>query len=127
VAATSEVARPVAKKQILRIGPLVSGEELARGFRIARLALDADSIRVELSAENSRRVAIGVSSKQKRLERPPPLEFPDLAVWYVGRGEVPSEYPDLARALVDRLERARGSMPAAEALERWRAEALDGG
>ncbi len=112
-----------ATRSFERFGPLAIGDRLPHGFRITHLAPDEDSLRIELRDSTDRRIVIGVSSKKHVLERPPPMEFPDLQVWYVGRGEIPEELGALARWIVSSFRVAANPRPPSDALEDWARDA----
>jgi hypothetical protein len=112
-------ARVESRPGLTRVGPLAVGDEIA-GLRISRIELGADSIRVELSRAGTKPMRVDVSPKRENRERPPPLEFENLELRYVGRGAAPEEYAAVARALWKLLDAAARPRSPSELLPEWK-------
>jgi hypothetical protein len=119
-------ARVESRRPLSRVGPLVVGDEIAPGVAITKLELGADSIRVHLARAGQRPLAIDVSPKRDSRERPPPIEFPNIELRWVGRGKAPGEYASVARALWQRLDAAARPGSPSERLPEWKRAAVDG-
>lgn len=112
--------RVESRTRITRVGPLAVGDEIARGLRISRIELGADSIRIELTRAGTKPMRVDVSPKRDNRERPPPVEFENLELRYVGRAAAPEEYATVARALWKILDGAARPRSPSELLPEWK-------
>lgn len=119
-------ARTESRPRFTRVGPLAVGDEIALGLRITRIDLGTDSIRVELGRAGVRPLRIDVSPKRDNRSRPPPIEFSNLELRYVGRGSAPDEFAEVARALWEILDGAARPRSPSDALPEWKRAAIDG-
>lgn len=119
-------ARVESRPRLTRVGPLAVGDEIALGLRITRIELGADSIRVELARTGTKPLGIDMSPKRDNRARPPPIEFPNLELRYVGRGAVPQEFAEVARALWKILDAAARPRSPSDVLLEWKRAAVDG-
>jgi hypothetical protein len=100
------------------------GHSLVPRWRISALWVHATHARVELVRDDGRKLVLGVAQRSFALPAPPPVDFPDLTLWYEGSGETPEGYALLASSLARLLREAAGRAPLARALAEWRTDAL---